>query len=440
MSATDSESFWIGEASRVKLRINLGWWIERMNWILLAGFLVLSSLILCFRTRDEALFTRENFAIFVGAALALAALAAWIWSRRYFVTRSDALVRLDDRWKLNSRLASAAGGKAPWPPVMKGERKIAVPGWRGTTALLPALVALLVLAAAWFVPLPAAGPEVPEITSEPRNWEQVEDWLEVLNAEELIEPESLEEIAEQIEELRSQPEEEWFSHSSLEASDTLKDSFGRDISVLARDMAAIERSLDALRAFSTELSEEGREMLMRELSEALGSLEGNGLSLNEDLAKQLSELDPSKLGEATLKSLSKEQLQQLQQQLGEGSQRLGSLEGLQPLGEGEMQASGVPGTNPGTGGVQRGRGDAPIYFGDPDDLKTNRIESVSNEDLSRAAVGDVIGIGETEHDDDPVASGIQQGGSVDSTGSGGDAVWKDSLLPDEQAVLKRYFK
>ena len=181
-------------------------------------------------------------------------------------------------------------------------------------------------------------------------------------------------------------------------------------------------------------------MLMRELSEALGSLEGNGLSLNEDLAKQLSELDPSKLGEATLKSLSKEQLQQLQQQLGEGSQRLGSLEGLQPLGEGEMQASGISGTSPGTGAVKRGRGDAPIYFGDPEDLNTNRIESVSNEDLSRAAVGDVIGIGETEQDDDPVASGIQQGGTVDSTGSGGDAVWKDSLLPDEQTVLKRYFK
>ena len=180
-------------------------------------------------------------------------------------------------------------------------------------------------------------------------------------------------------------------------------------------------------------------MLMRELSEALESLEGNGLSLNEALAKQLSEMNPSELGEATLKSLSKEQLQQLQQQLGEGAQRLGSLEGLKPLGEGEMPVAGTAGMNPGNGGVQRGRGDAPIFYGDQDDLRTSRIESVSNDDLSRAAVGDVIGIGETEHEEDPVATAIQQGGAVDSKGSGGDAVWKDSLLPDEQAVLKRYF-
>ncbi len=439
MSAADSESFWIGEASRVKRRINLGWWIERLNWILLAGFLVLSALILWFRTQDEARFTKENFAIFVATSLFIAALAAWIWSRRYFVSRSDAFVRLDDRWKLNSRLAAALEGAMPWPPAMKGDRKAALPGWRGAKVLVPSLAALIIVGAAWFVPLPAAGPDLPDITSEPRNWEQVEDWLEVLDAEELIEPESLEEIAEQIEELRNQPEEEWFSHSSLEASDTLKDSLGRDISDLARDMAAIERSLEALRTFSTELSEEGREMLMRELSEALESLEGNGLSLNEALAKQLSEMNPSELGEATLKSLSKEQLQQLQQQLGEGAQRLGSLEGLKPLGEGEMPVAGTAGMNPGNGGVQRGRGDAPIFYGDQDDLRTSRIESVSNDDLSRAAVGDVIGIEETEHEEDPVATAIQQGGAVDSKGSGGDAVWKDSLLPDEQAVLKRYF-
>ncbi|MDF1657124.1 MAG: hypothetical protein P1U58_05900 [Verrucomicrobiales bacterium] len=371
--------------------------------------------------------------------MSVAALAAWVWSRGFFVSRSEAMVRLDDRWRLNSRLASALDGGASWPPAVKGDLKASLPSWRGSLVLVPVFVVFLVTAAAWFVPLPAGVPEPSEITSEPRNWDQIDDWLEVLNAEELIEPERLEEIAEQVEELRSRPEEEWFSHSSLEASDTLKDSFGRDINDLARDMAAIERSLDALTRFSTELSEEGREMLMRELSEALESLEGNGLSLNEALAKQLSEIDPSKLGEATMKNLSSEQLQQLQQQLGEGSQTLGSLEGLEPLDEGEMEAISALAMNPGNGGVQRGRSDAPIFYGNPDNLGTNRIDSVSNDDLSRATIGDVIGIGEAEHDSDPVATEVQQGGSIGSAGSGGDAVWKDSLLPDEQAVLKRYF-
>lgn len=440
MSHTDNKAFWIAEAARVQRRINLGWWVERWNWILLAALLMLSPAILWFRVEDEGFFQRERFLQVSGVLFAVAALAAWLLSRRYFIDQDTALVRLDDRWGLNNRLASAAAGKSDWPVAAGGPRDRALPGWRITTALFPALAAWLVASLAWFVPLPERATKLPDLVSEPQAWEQVEEWIESLDAEELIEPESLEEIAEQIENLRNQPEEDWYSHSSLEASDTLRDSLGREIQDLARDLAAIERSLEALRTFSTELSEDGRKMLLRELSEALESLEGNGLALNEALAKQLSELNPSGLGESPLKNLSPEQLQALQEKLGKGARQLGSLEGLKHPWEGAMPMAGVPGPGRGTGELQRGPGEAPIFFGDKDDLGTRRIESVSNEDLSRAAIGDVIGLGETEHEDDLTGSGMQEGGAVDSTGSGGDAVWRDALLPDEQAVLKRYFQ
>lgn len=439
MSAKANEHYWRGEAARVKRVINFAWWVERFNWLLVTGFLLLSLVLVVMRAEAEAQISPETVLIFGSSALMIAILGAWIWSRRYFIGHKEGLIRLDDQWSLNSQLVSAAAGQSPWPEAIERDES-ASPPWRLSAALLPSIVAVVALVLAWFVPIPEKQPDTVISSSGPKTLEQVEEWIETLEAEEWIEQESLDEIVEKIEELRSKPESEWFSHASLEAADTLKDSMGGDLRDMADDLAALERSLDALTTFSSDLSEAGKEMLMRELTDAMESLAANGLTLNEDLAKQLSEIDPSLLSEATLGQISPEDLQNLQQQLGECSQCLGSMEGLPQLREGDEMMSYKPGMMPGNGGISRGKGDAPIFFGDRDDLNTNQIEEVSNDDLSRAAVGDLLGIGETEHEDSEVRGGPQEGGVVDSAGSGGDAVWKDSLLPGEQAVLKRYFK
>jgi hypothetical protein len=47
---------------------------------------------------------------------------------------------------------------------------------------------------------------------------------------------------------------------------------------------------------------------------------------------------------------------------------------------------------------------------------------------------------ETEREIDEAASTPVAGGAVGSVGKGGEAVSRSTLLPDEQAVLKRYFK
>ncbi|MEZ5433060.1 MAG: hypothetical protein R3F31_18260 [Verrucomicrobiales bacterium] len=47
-----------------------------------------------------------------------------------------------------------------------------------------------------------------------------EDYVETLKDQNIIEEKALEEVQEKIEELKSQPESEWFSHSSLEATDS----------------------------------------------------------------------------------------------------------------------------------------------------------------------------------------------------------------------------
>ena len=95
---------------------------------------------------------------------------------------------------------------------------------------------------------------------------------------------------------------------------------------------------------------------------------------------------------------------------------------------------------PGRGGITRGPGEAPISLGEPQHLGTQNFEAVQNPDLSRAAPGDLISLSQSKHDIDKSKIGPQQAGAIKSTGRGGDTIWKESLLPAEKELLKRYFK
>lgn len=109
-------------------------------------------------------------------------------------------------------------------------------------------------------------------------------------------------------------------------------------------------------------------------------------------------------------------------------------------GEGNLPGQ-KPGTKPGKGGITRGPGTAPITLSDDEtQLGTRKLEGVTNDDLSNAFPGDVIDIGESEHEIDETIRGPKSAGAVESTGAGGDAIWKESLLPDEKKVLREYFK
>ena len=114
---------------------------------------------------------------------------------------------------------------------------------------------------------------------------------------------------------------------------------------------------------------------------------------------------------------------------------------LLQLINGSGTGQGGMGNIPGKGGVKRGPGTAPITLADEEsNLGTNNLETIDSNDLSRAAPADLIGITQTEHEPDKTTSGSQAGGSIGSAGSGGETVWKESLLPGEKAVLKKYFE
>jgi len=94
----------------------------------------------------------------------------------------------------------------------------------------------------------------------------------------------------------------------------------------------------------------------------------------------------------------------------------------------------------GKGGVTRGPGPAPLTLdAQPTTAQPKRTEGVSNQDLSRAALGDVVGTSLGTHGATERAHGLSAGGAA-ATGSGGQAVGNSQLTPEERRILARYFR
>lgn len=436
---------WKRRAAALTAQFNLAWWLERFNGLLLVGLGLVAVILLILRSSKPDAVSGAAVAISVATLVPGAAILAWLLARGRFVSREAGLVRLEDRLSLHNGLSVAAAGRGLWPELPSGESRETAFRWNIARALVPVAAGLLLVVVAWWIPLPAANTAASAPPVEPGAWEQMEEWLETLKEEELIADERIEEIETKIEELRNRPEEDWFSHNSLEATDTLRETLGTELREIANELGTLAKTMNDLRTFSAEMSDEARAEEIRDFEKALEAMEKSGLGVNQELLDRLGEIDPSQLGQETMKNLSAEQLRQLQQQLKDAKSVLGSLEGLPSLGE-EM-TEGQPGFGeggaemPGKGGINRGRGDAPLSFDDSDaNLGTSNLQKVSNEDLSRAALGEVLGLGETERKIDETSTGPKGGGAIKGVGQGGDAVSRQTLLPEEQAILKRYFK
>ena len=103
---------------------------------------------------------------------------------------------------------------------------------------------------------------------------------------------------------------------------------------------------------------------------------------------------------------------------------------------------GKPGAGPGTGGIERGRGDAPLSLaGSETDLDTNAPEPIASSDPSAGDPTDLLGLGQGEHDLDKTPSVPKEAGTVSGAARGGATLYsEDNFLPDEQEVLRNYFK
>jgi hypothetical protein len=291
------EQFWLREAKKLAWQVNFGWLVQRFMQIAVPACLVAACGILLLRSQGwEPAPARGSAVMLVAATVLLGCLVAWLMARHRFVSWEEGLIRLEMKLGLEGALSCALAGVGEWPAGM--DRLGTAPAgfrWRLTRAVLPGLLALGVLAASLVVPL-GSHAKMAIGTEEPAAWGQMEDWLETLEEEEVVDPESAQQVRERIEQLRDRPEAEWFSHHSLEAGDSLKEALGQTIESMGLDLETAEQALAALQSAGTGAAEDGfRKQLAEQYQEAAERLKASALRLDPELMAQLAQLDPSQL-------------------------------------------------------------------------------------------------------------------------------------------------
>jgi hypothetical protein len=443
--ATVSDSHrdhWLDQAAKIARRLNTGWWLETLAAPLVIAATVGACALLLIR-RNGPPVEWAWLAGGIAMGLALVAGICWLFARRKFESRDQALVRLEASMLLRNALSAAKAGVAPWPapiqPCHAGVR------WNWPRLVVPALGSVLLLLAGLFLPVSKAASNHVN-PDEPLAWKSLESSLDELTKDAVVDEQYLEETRKKLEEMRTQPEEEWFSHASLEATDSLKKSHQGEIERLERELGRADKAMGDLQQSAQAGGPAEQARLANEFDQAMQGLQNGAMKPNPDLLRQLQAFDPKNLGK-----LSPEQLQQLREGMKKACKSMqgqcekcggGDSDWADQLLAGENGQNGnEEGEGAGKGGVDRGPGHSPGVLGkESQKTETGNLTGLEAKDLSRAMPGDLLELQDGEHQIDRAPTGPKAGGDTEATGQGGDRVWKDSLDPAEQRAMKRFFE
>jgi hypothetical protein len=446
---------WTRQAATVARKINLAWWIETLSVPLVTVGLIGACVLLLVR-REVPQSQPWVLALAAGGTVLLLGGIAWAVARRRFEQPEQSMVRIEASMRLRNALSAARAGVAPWPELPP--QVDAGVDWAWQRVLVPPLAALAFLTAGLLIPVSARGTGTDPRPDQPLAWENLEADLERLGQEEVIDEAYLEEMRKKLEELRAQEEEDWFSHSSLEATDTLKKEHSGQVEKLERELGRADKALGELQKAGG-MPAAQKERLLNQFDQALQGLQNGALKPNPGLLDQLKQLDPNNLGQ-----MNPEQLQQLKENMQKAAQACKDCQGGgnnggggggqgdewldelldgdgQGQGEGDQPGGDKEGDGPGKGGVTRGPGHAPGVLGkEGEKIEIGDLTGLESKDLSRSLPGDLLQLQDGEHDVDKTPVGPRAGGATGSTGDGGDRVWKDALDPEEQKALKKFFE
>jgi len=433
------EAYWRRRARLTALRINLAWWLETLAVPVVILSIIASLAILLIRNHGGG---QAPAAMAIPAA-ALLAIGCGFAARRKFESADTALVRIEAALGLHNALSTAKAGVAPWPePAPAANRDVGLRWHWRRLALPPALAVATLVAALW---MPLAGVVAPARPDpmQPLAWTQLDAELDALMESAVVEESYIEQTRERLAQLRARESDQWYSHHTMEATDSLAQAHRNESRALQDSLDRAQRALDAMR----DANPDARAEQFAEYQRALEDMRNAEMKPNEALRDQLQQLDPENLNQLT-----REQLEELQDALRNAAQALRDAQG-ECDGEGDGEGGRMPGGDggepggedgdePGRGGVNEGGGHDPNVLGDrpEEDIDGGDFTPLAARDLSRSGLGDLLEIQSGAHDTDNEPRAPVAGGATDATGRGGDRVWRDSLDPAEQRTLRRFFE
>ena len=436
------EDYWRKAARQTAHRINFAWWLQKFAPLFLLASLLSACLLIFSRRQDLTTVTSLPLAL-----ISLTLLISWFLARKNFTTPKKALVRLESQMGLWNSLTAANDGIGHWPsPPEKTHDGFR---WNWRTLLIPFIAGAAFLCAGYSLPISPVDIEHQQ-RQQPRAWQELEADIEQLSEEEIIEEDYLEKMEKNLEDLKAQDQDDWFSHSSLEATDSLKSSHQNEVTRLQRDLLRAIQTLDEME--QPKLTPANRDQLMTDLDKSIRNMEAGAMKPNLDLLKRL-----GKNGIEELKNLTPEQRQELRQQMKKNAQKLAQTRAAQEKGDwldqlmAQQENQGEKGKKdgpegqkkdrPGQGDIQRGPGVAPQVLGEEsENFRLSRIENLEAQNLTESLPGDLLQLQNGEHEVDRSGSITQSGGGIKSAGAGGDRIWKESLMPDEKKVIRNFFK
>jgi len=452
------EEQWKNYFRKLRRQVNLGWFLQSFEPLFLGCLIVLTAINVFVRTYRADLLSESPFLI-EGALLGLlifSLLYSYQKAHKKFFREEEIIVRYDEKYHYNCRLLKAYQGDQSWPEIPDRLPGNFILEWKRNSSFF--LFGLLLVVALYWVPLKAEA--LPVKVQKPIAWTELEQRLEEMSEDDSLDKKQVDEFKKKLEELQKQDKKDWFSQSNLEASNSLLDTLNAahdehgdkmdEAAQMLQEMEALKDLMTEMDAGNLELSDEMRQKLQDKLKEMdadwqknMSQMAAQLLKMRPELMEKLKKLKPGDYARSN-GALDEKDLEECLKRLEKQGKckKCGGKGCEKGEGEGEGQcenggcSAGLALLNGGAG-VSRGGGPGGEIFRDRESDKHNtEIELVQGEQSAMEG-STLLGTSKAEHelDKNKYKSGQLSDGTK-HTGQGGEAVWKENLLPEEQKLLR----
>jgi len=409
---------------------------------------------------------------------------AWWMSRTGRFTRAESVALLDDSLGTGGLLMTLTEvPDAEWEarlPQLEQQWKQSMPRFRGSRFANYVLPPLAFALAVCFVPLKQLdAARVVENTAGQQATAQLESLLEALEETDVLEEEEQQTLEEAIAKLQEETEDSPLTHEKWETVDALEQRMRLRLDEAAVDAATASQAAAILaKAAAGEGESISADRLAELESDVLETLQKmarsgalDGAKLSPAMQEQLQRLIKSgqlklpKDGQARQELLDElsefldseaQKLSELREQCqggkcsscggacdSEGNCQNGQCQGGECNSCGKACSGGLcstcSGSRPGRGGINRGRADAELTWGDESDAAGSKFkETVLPPGMQDQPKEEVLGLTKSAPEVDPAAT-ISRGTARATDPTAGRETWNRTLRPRHRGVVRQYF-